>query len=50
MIEVGGSDLHLKANSVIRARIDGDLVQFSGGVLSKDDAMTFAKELLRTLF
>jgi twitching motility protein PilT len=50
MIEVGGSDLHLKANSAIRARIDGDLVQFSGGMLSKDDAMTFAKELLRGRF
>ena len=50
MIEVGGSDLHIKANSVIRARIDGDLVQFSGGVLSKDDAMTFAKELLKGRF
>jgi len=50
MIEVGGSDLHIKANSVIRARIDGDLVQFSGGVLSKDDAITFAKELLKERF
>ena len=50
MIEVGGSDLHIKANSVIRARIDGDLVQFSGGVLAKEDAMTFAKELLRERF
>ena len=44
MVEVGGSDLHIKAGSVIRARIDGDLVQFSGGVFSKEDALTFAKE------
>jgi twitching motility protein PilT len=50
MIEVGGSDLHIKANSVIRARIDGELVQFAGGVLSKDDALTFAKELLKGRF
>lgn len=50
MVDVGGSDLHIKANSVIRARIDGDLVQFSGGVLSKDDALTFAKELLKGRF
>ncbi|MFT5660527.1 MAG: twitching motility protein PilT [Sulfurimonas sp.] len=50
MIELGGSDLHIKANSVIRARIDGELVQFAGGVLSKDDAMTFAKELLKGRF
>ena len=50
MIEVGGSDLHVKANSVIRARINGNIVQFSGGVLSKDDAITFAKELLKGRF
>ncbi len=50
MIEVGGSDLHIKANAVIRARINGNIVQFSGGILSKDDALTFAKELLKGRF
>ena len=50
MIEVGGSDLHVKANAVMRARINGKIVQFSGGILSKDDAMTFAKELLKGRF
>ena len=50
MIEVGGSDLHVKANSVIRARINGNIVQFSGGVFSKEDALTFAKELLKGRF
>lgn len=50
MIEVGGSDLHIKANAVIRARINGNIVQFSGGIFSKDDAMTFAKELLKGRF
>jgi len=50
MIEVGGSDLHIKANAVIRARINGNIVQFSGGILSKNDAMTFAKELLKGRF
>jgi len=47
MIDNGGSDLHIKANSVIRARIHGNIVQFSGGILSKEDALTFAKELLK---
>ena len=47
MIEIGGSDLHLKANAVIRARINGNIVQFGGGILSKEDAITFAKELLK---
>jgi len=50
MIENGGSDLHIKANSVIRARINGNLVQFSGGIFSKEDALTFSKELLKGRF
>ena len=50
MIENGGSDLHVKANSVIRARIDGSLVPFSGGVFSSEEALTLAKELLRGRF
>ena len=47
MIEIGGSDLHIKANSVIRARINGNIVQFGGGIFAKADAITFAKELLK---
>ena len=50
MIDVGGSDLHVKANSVIRARIQGNIVQFGGEIFSKDDAITFAKELLKGRF
>ena len=50
MIEVGGSDLHVKANAVMRARINGNIVQFSGGIFSKEDALTFAKELLKGRF
>ena len=50
LIEVGGSDLHIKANSIIRARIQGDIVPFSGEAISKDEALTLAKELLRARF
>ena len=50
MIEIGGSDLHIKANSVIRARINGNIVQFAGGIFSKADAITFAKEILKSRF
>jgi twitching motility protein PilT len=50
MIEVGGSDLHVKANSVIRARINGEMKQFSGSILTKEDALTFSKELLKGRF
>ncbi len=47
MIQNGGSDLHIKANSVVRARINGNIVQFSGDIFLKEDAITFAKELLK---
>jgi len=50
MIELGGSDLHIKANSTIHARINGDITQFSGSILSKEDTLTFAKELLKSRF
>ncbi len=50
MIDAGGSDLHIKANSVVRARINGDIIPLSGEILSKEDALTFAKELLRGRF
>jgi len=50
MLDAGGSDLHLKANSVVRARINGDITPLSGEILKKEEALTFAKELLRTRF
>lgn len=50
LIDTGGSDLHVKANSSVRARINGDIVPLSGEILSHDDALVFAKELLRGRF
>ncbi len=50
MIDAGGSDLHIKANAVVRARINGDIIPLSGEILSKEDALNFAKELLRGRF
>ncbi len=50
LIDAGGSDLHVKANSSVRARINGDIVPLSGEILSHDDALVFAKELLRGRF
>ncbi len=47
LIENGGSDLHVKSNGVIRARINGTIVPFSGSIFSYDDAMTLSKEILR---
>ncbi|MDP3465245.1 MAG: PilT/PilU family type 4a pilus ATPase [Sulfuricurvum sp.] len=50
MVDAGGSDLHIKANGVVRARVNGEVIPLSGEILSKDDALIFAKELLRTRF
>lgn len=50
MVDAGGSDLHIKANAVVRARINGEIIPLSGEILSKSDALIFAKELLRTRF
>ncbi len=50
MIENGGSDLHVKANGVIRARINGKIVPFSGSIYTRDEAMTLAKEILRSRY
>ena len=50
MIDAGGSDLHVKANSVIRARINGEIIPLSGEIFSHEDSLTFAKELLRGRF
>ncbi len=50
LIEHGGSDLHVKSGGVIRGRINGELVPFSKKILSHDEGITLAKELLRTRF
>ena len=50
LVEYGGSDLHIKAGSTIRGRIYGEIVQLSKEVLSHEDSIMLAKELLRTRF
>ncbi len=50
LIENKGSDLHIKSGSNIRGRINGRIVSMSKGILSHDDSVTLAKELLRTRF
>lgn len=50
LIELGGSDLHIKSNSTMRARINGEIVSFGDEIFSESDGITFAKELLRTRF
>lgn len=50
LIENKGSDLHIKSGSNIRGRVNGRIVPLSKGILSHDDSVTLAKELLRTRF
>ena len=48
MIAFGGSDLHVKAKSVVRARKDGKIHQFPGWIMSEDESRTLAKEVLKS--
>ncbi|WP_169754033.1 type IV pilus twitching motility protein PilT [Campylobacter curvus] len=50
LIDNGGSDLHVKSGSFIRGRFNGEIVTMSDEILSKEDGLTLAKELLRTNF
>ena len=50
LVTNGGSDLHVKAGSHIRGRIHGEIVKLSDSILSKEDAIDLAKELLRGRF
>ena len=50
LIERRGSDLHIKSNAPVRGRVAGDIVEISSDILSKEDTLMLAKELLRGRF
>lgn len=50
LVEHNGSDLHIKSGLNIRGRINGEIVSLSKEVLSHNDGITLAKELLRSRF
>jgi len=50
LIEMGGSDLHVKAGAPLMARIRGEITRMSDDEFSRGDALTLAKEMLRTRF
>ncbi len=50
LIKHGGSDLHLKSGSVWRGRINGEMMPLSNEVLTHDDGIQLAKEVLRSRF
>ncbi len=50
LIEHKGSDLHIKSGNNIRGRINGDIISMSEEVLSSEDGLSLAKELLDDRF
>jgi len=50
LVKIGGSDLHVKTGSCMRGRVNGEIVPIGNEVLSHNDGVTLAKELLRTRF
>ncbi|MDR0664055.1 MAG: PilT/PilU family type 4a pilus ATPase [Helicobacteraceae bacterium] len=50
LIQKNGSDLHIKAGQKIMGRIRGDITPLSEDVMSRADALTMAKEMLRGRF
>jgi len=50
LLKHDGSDLHIKANSQVRCRINGDIVPIDNAIMTKKDALVFAKEILRNRF
>ncbi len=50
LIEHEGSDLHIKANAQVRARINGEIVPVAKERFTKEEALTLAKEMLRSRF
>ncbi len=50
LIEHGGSDLHVKAGSQVRARIHGDLLPVTKEKITHEESIQMAKEMLRSRF
>ena len=50
LVEFHGSDLHIKTGANIRGRINGEMTALSQEILSHQDGLLLAKELLRSRF
>ncbi|MCF6172397.1 MAG: PilT/PilU family type 4a pilus ATPase [Campylobacteraceae bacterium] len=50
LVEHNGSDLHIKSGSNIRGRVNGRIVSMSKEILTHQDSLILAKELLRSRF
>lgn len=50
LVEYSGSDLHVKTGTNIRGRINGEIISLSKEILSHEEGLLLAKELLRGRF
>lgn len=50
LIKYKGSDLHIKSGSLFRGRINGEMLPLSDEILSHEDGIQLAKEILRGRF
>ncbi len=50
LVEFRGSDLHVKTGANMRGRINGEMTSLSQEILSHQDGLLLAKELLRSRF
>ena len=50
LVKHGGSDLHIKSSSLIRGRINGEMMPLSNEILTHADGLQLAKEVLRGRF
>ena len=46
LIELGGSDLHVKSNKVVRGRFNGEIFMMGDKILDYDNSILLAKEIL----
>ena len=46
LIELGGSDLHVKSNKVVRGRFNGEIFTMGDKILDYDSSILLAKEIL----
>ncbi len=50
LVKYDGSDLHIKSGSTFRGRINGEIMKLSEEVLSHEDGILLAKEILKSRF
>jgi twitching motility protein PilT len=50
LVKHGGSDLHIKSSSIIRGRINGEMIPLSNEILTHADGLQLAKEVLKGRF